>query len=92
MIGGADREANHYNDVHVFDTESSSWSNVTAVKYLPIHIIKLSLGFQISPQGMFEARSGHSATAIGHHIYIFGGINVKEGKIFDSLHVLDTGT
>ncbi|KAG7398666.1 hypothetical protein PHYBOEH_010715 [Phytophthora boehmeriae] len=42
--------------------------------------------------GNLHPRSGHSAVAIGAEIYVFGGIDAKEGEIYNDLHIFDTRT
>ncbi|CAK4081113.1 unnamed protein product [Aphanomyces euteiches] len=75
LIGGANRAAEAFNDVHVFDYDKKRWT-------------------QASPQdnSAFEPRSGHTSIAIGACIYVFGGANLREGKVYNDLHILNTDT
>ncbi len=34
--------------------------------------------------------SGHTAFAIDHYIYIFGGLNAVEGSIYNTIFIVDT--
>lgn len=40
----------------------------------------------------FAPRSGHSAVAIGHDIYVFGGMDAMESEIYNDVHVFNTRT
>ncbi|OWZ09123.1 RNA polymerase Ispecific transcription initiation factor rrn3 [Phytophthora megakarya] len=43
-------------------------------------------------RGTLPPRSGHSAVAIGEKIYVFGGLNAAESKIYNDTYVFDTRT
>ncbi|KAF0689615.1 Aste57867_18946 [Aphanomyces stellatus] len=75
LIGGANRDADAFNDVHIFNLEEKKWTRV-------------------SPRNSsaFTPRSGHSAVAHGSFIYVFGGVNMQLGEVYNDLHVLDTVT
>ena len=37
-----------------------------------------------------QPRAGHSMTAVGHKLFVFGGAN--DGVFFNDLQIFDTGT
>ncbi|ETV88577.1 hypothetical protein, variant [Aphanomyces astaci] len=76
LIGGANRAAETFGDVHVFDWDAKRWTQA-----------KPSIG-----STTFTPRSGHTAVARGSRIYVFGGANLRVGAVFNDLHVLDTDT
>ncbi|KAL4158614.1 hypothetical protein PRNP1_004390 [Phytophthora ramorum] len=42
--------------------------------------------------GSLPPRSGHSAVAIGTHIYVFGGLDAAAGEIYNCVHIFNTRT
>ena len=50
-----------------------------------------SSSWKVAPKSdVFTARSGHSATAIGSLIFVFGGINIQTQEVFNDLLIFDT--
>ncbi|OQS07458.1 hypothetical protein THRCLA_00531 [Thraustotheca clavata] len=75
LIGGANRNADMFNDVHVYDIEKSEWIQIHAEN-----------------SASFQARSGHTAVAIGHLIYVFGGMNLPLQAVYNDVHIFNTDT
>ncbi|ETW09193.1 hypothetical protein H310_01619 [Aphanomyces invadans] len=74
LIGGANRAAEAFGDVHVLDWETMRWNQAKPL-------------LESAP---FIPRSGHTAVAWGSRIFVFGGANLRIDTVFNDLHVLDT--
>jgi hypothetical protein len=79
VIGGADRNMHHFNDLLVGQIVSKDG--------------KPSSIFQtIECKGDVPTpRSGHSTVSYGKFVFLFGGINFLEEEVYNDLYILDTG-
>eukprot|EP00948_MAST-09A_sp_MAST-9A-sp1_P003914 g3914.t1 len=75
LYGGASRSGRHYDDLSVFDIAKNKWIEISAKTK------------GIKPPAM----SGHSAVAYqDRFMIVFGGMNIAEEKVYNTLYVLDT--
>jgi len=76
LFGGANREQEHYNDVHALvraDGDSSvSWKRLETTGDIP------------------PPRSGHSTCRFGDFVFLFGGIDFENEAVYNDLYTLNT--
>lgn len=76
MFGGADREQTAFQDMMVYDCETTTGSifrSFTATGDIPM------------------PRSGHAVVSYGKYMLLYGGIDFAEEAVYNDLYLLDTG-
>lgn len=99
LIGGASREAVCFGDVQRFDFGAPELSGM----FLYLSFSHLLVRTITTPERRewsrvkpaaggdeFPARSGHSAVALGRCVFVFGGLSLVAGEVFNDVFVFDT--